>query len=129
MRADIVPGAVFPDYELLSNLTTTALSAVAREAIEAHRDENGWAMAHPVGTGAFRLKDWRRGQRIVLEANPGYRDERYPAPVEAAAQQLIEQVDVDVAELSPQVVARLRHEWIEKVKRPLHLRLMASQSH
>jgi len=79
---------VFPDYELLSNLTTTALSAVAREAIEAHRDENGWAMAHPVGTGAFRLKDWRRGQRIVLEANPGFRDERYPAPVEAADRQL-----------------------------------------
>ena len=79
---------VFPDYELLSNLTTTALSAVAREAIEAHRDENGWAMAHPVGTGAFRLKDWRRGQRIVLGANPGYRDERYPAPVEAADRQL-----------------------------------------
>ena len=69
---------VFPDYELLSNLTTTALSAVAREVIEAYGDENGWAMANPVGTGAYRLKEWRRGQRIVLEANPGYRDERYP---------------------------------------------------
>ena len=36
-------------------------------------------MANPVGTGPYRLKEWRRGQRIVLEANPGYRDERYPA--------------------------------------------------
>ena len=74
---------VFTDYELLSNLTTTALSAVAREVIETYGDGNGWAMAHPVGTGPYRLKDWRRGQRIVLEVNPGYRDERYPTSTDA----------------------------------------------
>ena len=28
-------------------------------------------MENPVGTGAYRLKEWTRGQRIVLEANPG----------------------------------------------------------
>src|SRR6185312_4368397 len=75
---------VFADYELLSNLTTSGTAAVAREAIEAYRDGNGWAMANPVGTGAYRLKDWRRGQRIVLAANPGFRDERYPTPTSAA---------------------------------------------
>jgi ABC-type transport system substrate-binding protein len=32
--------------------------------------------------------DWRRGQRIVLEANPGYRDERYPVPTSATDRQL-----------------------------------------
>jgi ABC-type transport system substrate-binding protein len=79
---------VFADYELLSNLTTTATAAVAREVIDAHHDGNGWAMANPVGTGAYRLKDWRRSQRIVLEANPGFRDERYPAPVDPADQAL-----------------------------------------
>ena len=79
---------VFADYELLSSLTTTALSAVAREVIEAYGDGNGWAMANPVGTGPYRLKDWRRSQRIVLEANPGFRDERYPAPSDAADQRL-----------------------------------------
>ena len=79
---------VFADYELLSNLTTTATSAVAREVIEGYADGNGWAMANPVGTGPYRLKDWRRGQRIVLEANPGYRDERYPTPTNAADQAL-----------------------------------------
>jgi peptide/nickel transport system substrate-binding protein len=79
---------VFADYELLSNLTTTAFSAVAREAIEAYRDGNGWAMANPVGTGAYRLKDWRRSQRIVLEANPGFRDERYPTPGDASDRKL-----------------------------------------
>jgi oligopeptide transport system substrate-binding protein len=79
---------VFADYELLSNITTTAFSAVAREVIEAYADGNGWAMANPVGTGAYRLKDWRRSQRIVLEANPTYRDERYPAPASAADQKV-----------------------------------------
>ncbi len=80
---------VFADYELLSNLTTTSMSAVARDVIDAHADASGWAMANPVGTGAYRLKDWRRGQRIILEANPGYRDERYPAATNAADQALV----------------------------------------
>ena len=79
---------VFPDYELLSNLTTSAFAAVAREVIEAYGDSNGWTMANPVGTGPYRLKDWRRGQRIILEANPTFRDERYPAPTDSADQKL-----------------------------------------
>jgi ABC-type transport system substrate-binding protein len=55
------------------------MSAVAREVIDAHGDASSWAMAHPVGTGPYRLKDWRRGQKIVLEANPNYREEYFPA--------------------------------------------------
>ena len=82
----------FPDYELLANLTTTALSAVAREAIEAYGDGSGWAMAHPVGTGPYRLKDWRRGQRIVLEPNPGFRDERYPEATDPADRALTQKL-------------------------------------
>jgi oligopeptide transport system substrate-binding protein len=68
----------YPSYDLLSDLTTSAASAVAREVIEAYGDGSGWAMANPVGTGPYRLKEWRRAQKIVLEANPGYRDVRYP---------------------------------------------------
>lgn len=68
----------FPDTELLANLTTTAASAVAREVIEKYADGAGWAMSNPVGTGPYRLREWRRGQKIVLEANPGFRDVRFP---------------------------------------------------
>jgi len=50
------------------------LGAVAREVVEAYGDD---IMAHPVGTGPFRLGDWRRSSRIVLERNPAYREERY----------------------------------------------------
>jgi ABC-type transport system substrate-binding protein len=74
----------FPDYELLANLTGTNTAAVAREVIEAYGDASGWAMANPVGTGPYKLKDWRRGQRIVLTPNPGFRDERYPKAADAA---------------------------------------------
>ena len=74
----------FPDYELLPNLATTPTAAVAREIVEAYADESGWVMANPVGTGPYRLKDWRRAQRIVLEPNPGFRDERYPEAADPA---------------------------------------------
>jgi len=68
----------FADYELLSNLTTVATAGIAREVVDAYADGAGWVMANPVGTGPYRLRDWRRGQRIVLEANPNFRDELYP---------------------------------------------------
>jgi len=48
--------------------------AVAREVIEAHA---GDTMAHPVGTGPFRLAEWRRSSRIVLQRNPNYRELLY----------------------------------------------------
>jgi len=80
----------FPDAELLSNLTTTGSAAVAREVVEKYGDVNGWTMANPVGTGPYRLAEWRRGQRIVLETNPGFREEYYPKssdPVDRALAQ------------------------------------------
>ncbi len=67
-----------PSYDLLSDLTTSTSMAVAREVIEAYGDGAGWVTAKPVGTGPYRLKDWRRGQKIVLEANPAFREVRYP---------------------------------------------------
>jgi ABC-type transport system substrate-binding protein len=48
--------------------------AVAREVVERYGDK---IMAHPVGTGPYRLTEWRRSSRIVLEKNPNYRDEFY----------------------------------------------------
>ena len=50
--------------------------AVAREVVEAYGDN---IMAHPVGTGPFRLADWRRSSRIVLAKNPNYREHYYDA--------------------------------------------------
>jgi ABC-type transport system substrate-binding protein len=50
------------------------MGAVAREVVEFHGDDIG---AHPVGTGAFRLKQWLRASRLVLERSPTHRGTRY----------------------------------------------------
>jgi ABC-type transport system substrate-binding protein len=67
-----------PAYDLLTDLNSSATSAVAREVVKAYGDAAGWIMEHPVGTGPYRLKEWRRGQKIVLEASPTFRTENYP---------------------------------------------------
>ena len=50
--------------------------AVAREVVEAYGED---IPAHPVGTGPFRLVQWRRSSLIVLEKNPAYREVFYEA--------------------------------------------------
>jgi len=123
---------IFADYELMSNLTTSAFAAVAREVIDAHADGNGWAMANPVGTGAYRLADWRRGQRIVLEANPGYRDERYPAPLDADDQAitkglagrklpLVKRVEISIIEEGQPRLLAFRQKQLDFVAVPMNL--------
>ena len=78
-----------PNYELLADLTSSGTAAVARDVVEAYGDTNGWTVAHPVGTGPYRLKDWRRGQKIVLEASPTFRDERFPDSRDPADQKIV----------------------------------------
>lgn len=68
-----------PFYTFGHWLTFYGSAAVAREVVEANQDASNRVMEHPVGTGPYVLKEWVRGQKIILEANPDYRDERYPA--------------------------------------------------
>ena len=63
-----------PSPRFLLQMADVSWAAVAREVVDFYGDA---IMAHPVGTGAFRLAEWRRASRIVLERNPGYRDEVY----------------------------------------------------
>jgi oligopeptide transport system substrate-binding protein len=78
-----------PSYDLMSNLTITTAAAVAREVIDAYGDASTWAQQNPVGTGPYRLKEWRRGQRIVLEANPGFRDVTFPDSSDPADREIV----------------------------------------
>ena len=50
--------------------------AVAREVIEFYGEQ---AEAHPVGTGPFKLAQWRRSSFIALERNPDFREMVYDA--------------------------------------------------
>src|SRR5260221_1632758 len=62
-----------PDFNFAHVLAVSLTGAVAREVIEAYGDD---ANSHPVGTGPFVLAKYVRSSKIVLQANPGYR-ERY----------------------------------------------------
>jgi ABC-type transport system substrate-binding protein len=103
--------------------------AVAREIIEAAPDKT---MEHPVGTGPYRLAEWRRSSRIVLERNPGFREQYYDAtpPAHDARSQaiaarlagkrlpLIDRVEVSIVEESqPRLLGFLNgeHDWIERL--------------
>ena len=118
-----------PDYNLLWILAASMTSAVAREVVEFYGTDVG---AHPVGTGPFMLKEWRRSSRMVLEANPGFRDMPYdasPAVDDAEGQAflakskgkklpLVGRVEIDVIEeRQPRWLAFLNgeHDFIERV--------------
>lgn len=66
-----------PDHNLLNLLAQPDMVALAREVVEAASQSD--IMARPVGTGPYILKSWLRGSKIVLEANPNYRLEKYHA--------------------------------------------------
>jgi len=82
-----------PSPRFLYNLADSSFTgALAREVVEMYGDKVG---EHPVGTGPFKLKSWKRSSRIVLAKNPGYRDVFYneeapagDARLQAIAQQL-----------------------------------------
>jgi ABC-type transport system substrate-binding protein len=64
-----------PVPRFLYNFADAAFTgAMAREVVEAYGDKIG---EHPVGTGPYRLKAWKRSSRIVLAKNPGYREVFY----------------------------------------------------
>jgi ABC-type transport system substrate-binding protein len=69
----ITLGVPSPRFTLLM-ADPVYFGAIAREVVEHYGDDIG---AHPVGTGAFRLKSWRRASRIVLERSPSYRGAPY----------------------------------------------------
>jgi ABC-type transport system substrate-binding protein len=78
-----------PAPRFLQNLADASLmGAVAREVVEKYGDG---IMEHPVGTGPFRLVEWRRSSFLALERNPDYRTDIFnatPDPNDPDAQKI-----------------------------------------
>jgi ABC-type transport system substrate-binding protein len=106
-----------PSPRFYENLTDARVfGAVAREVVEAHEKE---IMGKPVGTGPFRLVSWTRASRIVLERNPGFRDEFYdaqPAADDLRGQEILKRLKgrklpmVDRVELS--IIEESQPRWL-----------------
>jgi len=101
-----------PDPRFLDTFTdSSVLGAMAREVVEFYGDA---IMEHPVGTGPFKLVEWRRSSFIAFERNPNFREEYYdlkpdptdPNAVEVAARlkgkrlPLIDRMEVSIIEES-----------------------------
>ncbi len=68
---------------------SSVFGAVAREVVAFYAEQ---AEAHPVGTGPFKLAQWRRSSFIALDRNPDYREVLYnaePAADDAEGQALL----------------------------------------
>jgi ABC-type transport system substrate-binding protein len=112
------------DPRFLLHFADPMVGIVAREVVEGYGDH---IMEHPVGTGAWRLAEWRRSSRMVLEKNPNFRDVRYheevgpdrpPELVEAVKKlqgrklPMVDRVEISVIEESqPRWLAFLRKEF------------------
>ncbi len=106
-----------PSPRFYENLTDARVfGAVAREVVEAYGND---IMGHPVGTGPFRLAQWKRSSRIVLERNPTFREEIFdaePAPDDAKGQALLRRLKgrklpmVDRVELS--IIEESQPRWL-----------------
>jgi len=78
----------FLDFMAVSDL----FGAVAREVTQFYGDK---IAEHPVGSGPFKLGQWRRSSLIVLERNPSYRDRPWacePAAGDAEGQAMAERL-------------------------------------
>jgi ABC-type transport system substrate-binding protein len=85
------------DYTMLERLAGLTAMAVAREAVEAAGAD---VMSRPAGTGPYRLKEWRKASKVVLEANLRYRTLRFP---ESADPQHKAIVDAMRGKMLPQI--------------------------
>jgi ABC-type transport system substrate-binding protein len=68
-----------PDPSFVHLMAINQFGAIAREVAERYGDDLG---SHPVGTGPFVLAHWRRAHKLVLEANPHFREMTLEGPGE-----------------------------------------------
>ena len=70
-----------PDPRFLYLLALPNLAVVSRRAV----DYYGESFAeHPVGSGPFRLREWIRDYKLVLDRNPEYRHQVFPGAANPA---------------------------------------------
>ncbi len=99
--------------------------AVAREVVEFYGDK---IAAHPVGTGPFKLAQWRRSSFIALDRNPEFREMFYdaePAAADAEGQAILKRLKgkrlpiIDRVEIS--IIEEAQPRWLTFLKGDIDL--------
>lgn len=82
-----------PDFNFLYIFAVAETAPLAREVVEYYGDD---IMAHPVGSGPYKLGEWIRRSKIVLVRNPEYRgdylDTQYADPNDEWDQEVIKSI-------------------------------------
>jgi ABC-type transport system substrate-binding protein len=60
-----------PDVAFLAKVAFSAFGIQDTEYLQAHAADKSY-LDQPNGTGPYKLKEWSKGNRLVLEANPDY---------------------------------------------------------
>ena len=90
--------------------------AVAREVVEKYGTDVG---SHPVGTGAFRITEWRRSSKMVFEPNPNFREVYFdaePATDDKEGQEILAKLKRKrlpiVGRIEVSVIEEMQPRWI-----------------
>ncbi|GAA0742608.1 ABC transporter substrate-binding protein [Ideonella azotifigens] len=115
---------------ILNMANPNNFGAVAREVVERYGEELD---DHPVGTGPFKLAQWRRASKIVLVRNPGFREDLFdaqPAADDAAGQAwlakykgrrlpLVDQIEISIIEAAQPIWLSFLGREFDLVRVPL----------
>ncbi len=77
----------YPNF--IQNLTQGYFGIQSQEALETRTDEENCAA--PIGSGAFTVEEWNRGQNVILARNEEYTS--WPANAQHTGPALVEKVD------------------------------------
>jgi ABC-type transport system substrate-binding protein len=115
-----------PVYVFIYNFADCRIMcAVAREVEDRYGEDLG---SHPVGTGPFKIKFWKRSSKIVLDRNPNFREEYWdaePPKGDARAMEIYSQMkgkrmpSIDQVEIS--IIEETQPRWLSFLNEEMDL--------
>ncbi|HEY8370046.1 MAG TPA: ABC transporter substrate-binding protein [Thermodesulfobacteriota bacterium] len=96
----------YPYAPLLTVLVSPQGGILPKHLLEGKNLNTAEFNRKPIGTGPFRLVEWRRGDRLVLEANPDYHRGR--PPLDRVIMQIIPEMTVRLTQLESGGIQFLR---------------------
>ncbi len=117
-----------PWPQLVHILAMSYSAVVPRECVEKYDG----LREHPIGTGPYRLREWIPGERVVLDKNPDYRDERFPSEASPAHEGMLADAGKKIPFIDSIVYSVYEYDspmWAKFKDKKLHLVQLPSEFH